>query len=52
MYSWLKQITYLSNDLPMLNDSTYDIAPSSLELFKYAQKLEINNPNLHLSDSI
>ena len=40
MYSWLDNITYENGDIPH-NDSTYDIAPNSMSLFKYANLLGI-----------
>ena len=37
MYSWLFNITYRNGNIPMLNDSTYGIAPESSKLFDYAK---------------
>ena len=51
MYSWLDNITYENGDIPMVNDSTYDIAPNSMSLFKNANLLGIKNINIPLSDS-
>ena len=42
MYSWLKNITYKNGHIPMVNDSTFDIAPESNILFKYADKMDIS----------
>lgn len=42
MYSWLKQITYQNGDVPMVNDSTYSIAPSSKNLFNYSKKIGVH----------
>jgi len=39
MLSWLQEITYKNGEIPMLNDSTNNIAPSSNQLFKYAEKI-------------
>lgn len=36
MLSWLKNISYENGDIPLLNDSANCIAPTSNELFKYA----------------
>ena len=51
MNSWLQNITYKSGEIPMVNDSTYNIAPSSTQLFSYAKKLGIINQKIPLSDS-
>jgi hypothetical protein len=51
MLSWLHEVTFKNGDIPMVNDSTFDIAPSSKELFSYAQKLDIHDSKIPLSDS-
>ena len=51
MSSWLKNITYNNGEIPMVNDATYTIAPSSKELFNYAKHLGINSQIIPLSDS-
>ncbi|MDA9228159.1 heparinase II/III family protein [Flavobacteriales bacterium] len=51
MNSWLQNITYKSGEIPMVNDSTYNIAPSSTQLFSYAKKIGIINQKTSLSDS-
>lgn len=51
MNSWLKQITYQNGDVPMVNDSTYSIAPSSKNLFNFSKKLGIHFALQPLSDS-
>lgn len=51
MLSWLKHITYESGSIPMLNDSTEGIAPSSKNLFEYANSLGIVEMQIPLSDS-
>ena len=51
MNSWLQNITYNSGEIPMVNDATYNIAPSSTQLFSYAKKLGIINQKIPLSDS-
>jgi len=42
MLSWLENITFRNGDIPMFNDSAYDIAPTSDDLIYYAKKLNIN----------
>jgi hypothetical protein len=51
MCSWLKQITYQNGDIPMVNDSTYSIAPSSKILFNFSKKLGIYSALQPLSES-
>ena len=51
MISWLHNITYNSGEIPMVNDATYNIAPSSTQLFSYAKKIGIINQKIPLSDS-
>jgi len=52
MLSWLDRITYSNGNIPMFNDSTYGIAPQSVELFEYAKKLNIKWEEIDkLSDS-
>jgi len=51
MISWLENVTYLNGNIPMVNDSTYNIAPSSKELFAYGKLLGIVNQRNPLSDS-
>ncbi len=51
MLSWLKQITYKNGDIPLFNDSTNNIAPSSTQLFEYANRLKLMPRELGLSSS-
>ena len=51
MISWLQNITFSSGKIPMVNDATYNIAPSSIQLFSYAKNLGIINQKIPLSDS-
>ena len=51
MISWLQNITYSNGKIPMVNDSAYNIAPSSSRLFSYAKKIGIPNQKISLSDS-
>ena len=41
MLGWLQAITFESGNIPMVNDSAYDIAPLSEQLFRYAQQLKL-----------
>ena len=51
MISWLSNITYMNGNIPMVNDSTFNIAPNSKKIFSYAKQLGINSQNIPLSDS-
>jgi len=51
MISWLYNITYSDGNIPMVNDSTFNIAPNSKKLFKYAKHLGIKSQDIPLSDS-
>ncbi len=41
MLGWLNVITYENGDIPLLNDSANGIAPTTQQLNKYAQNLQI-----------
>lgn len=51
MLSFLFNITYLDGNIPMVNDSTYNIAASSKAIFTYAKELDIKKCDVPLSDS-
>ena len=51
MLGWLENITYNNGDIPLLNDSTNEIAPKSEDIFKYAQSLNISMKRLNLNAS-
>ena len=51
MISWLQNITYKNGNIPMVNDATFNIAPSSKKLFSYAKHLGIESKKIPLSDS-
>ena len=51
MLGWLKEVTFLNGDIPMVNDSAYGIGPTSEALFDYASRLKIIAQNVPLSDS-
>jgi hypothetical protein len=51
MLGWLEQITYKNGQIPMVNDSTYGVSPSSKEIFEYANRLNINWTASKLGDS-
>lgn len=52
MLSWLNSVTYRNGNIPMVNDSAYNIAPTSKELFNYAKRLHLKwEPNRKLKES-
>lgn len=51
MLSWLESVTFKNGTIPMVNDSTYGIAPTSIELFDYAKQLGIKWKPIALSES-
>lgn len=51
MISWLNEVTFENGDIPCVNDSTFNIAPTSEELFNYADKIGVINKKIVLSDS-
>ncbi|WP_106792462.1 alginate lyase family protein [Aquimarina sp. Aq78] len=51
MLSWLQGVTYRNGNIPMVNDSTYDIAPSSDQLFVYGSYLGLQWGEIKVSES-
>ena len=51
MLGWLDTITFRDNSIPLLNDSTNNIAPTSKELFEYANRLDIRSKEITLKES-
>jgi uncharacterized heparinase superfamily protein len=51
MLSWLDNITLENGEIPLLNDSAFEIAPNSNSLFEYAKRLEIKSLYLPLGQS-
>lgn len=51
MLSWLRAVTFNNGTIPMVNDSTYDIAPNSQELFRYAKDNGLPLEKTKLKDS-
>lgn len=41
MLGWLTQMTFSNGDIPLLNDSAFNINPTTKELVSYANQLEI-----------
>ncbi|TAI47535.1 alginate lyase family protein [Flagellimonas allohymeniacidonis] len=51
MLSWLEETTFSNGNIPMVNDSAYGIAPTSRQIFDYAEKLKLNWTKGQLTDS-
>ena len=51
MIAWLKEVTFNNGDIPMVNDSSYGIAPSTKELLGYGNQLGLQLKKVRLSDS-
>jgi hypothetical protein len=51
MLGWLNNMTFASGELPLVNDSSIHIAPSSDELIGYAKELGITALSLTLNES-
>jgi len=51
MLGWLETITYKNGEIPLFNDSSKGIAPTSKEIFKYAKKLNLKYTATCLSES-
>ncbi|TMM29145.1 hypothetical protein FDT66_12210 [Polaribacter aestuariivivens] len=51
MLSWIKEVTFKNGDIPMVNDSAFDIAPSTKELVLYGEELNLIIENVKLLDS-
>ena len=51
MISWLKEVTFDNGEIPMVNDSSFGIAPSTEELLYYGERLRIQPKDTKLSDS-
>jgi len=51
MLGWLNSVIYENGNIPLFNDSTNNIAPTSKELNEYAASLNINIKHMELNDS-
>lgn len=51
MLSWLDNVTFKNGEIPLLNDSAKAIAPTSKELFEYANKLNLKVEKVELKSS-
>jgi hypothetical protein len=51
MLGWLNNISYKSGDIPLFNDSSHGIAPTTEQLNEYAKRLSINQDTVTLNAS-
>ncbi|WP_051605715.1 alginate lyase family protein [Polaribacter sp. Hel_I_88] len=51
MLSWLTEVTFKDDTIPMVNDSAFGIAPNTSSLVKYGKELKIFPLKTQLSDS-
>ncbi|MFX4233905.1 heparinase II/III domain-containing protein [Aliarcobacter butzleri] len=51
MLGWLQNISYQNREIPLFNDSANKIAPTSVKLFDYASRLNINTVVKNLNES-
>ncbi len=51
MMSWLKEVTFDNGNIPMVNDSSFDISCSTKELLNYGEELDLSKTKIQLSDS-
>ena len=51
MLGWLESISYKNGDIPLFNDSTNKIAPTTNQLFDYAKRLNIERKEVELKES-
>ena len=51
MISWLNEVTFKDGNIPMVNDSTFGVAPDTSSLLEYAENLKILPRKIQLSAS-
>ena len=51
MLSWLSEVTFRDDTIPMVNDSAYGIAPNTSSLIEYGKELKLYPLKIELSDS-
>ena len=51
MLSWLSEVTFRDDSIPMVNDSAYGIAPNTSSLVEYGKELNILPVKIQLSNS-
>jgi uncharacterized heparinase superfamily protein len=51
MLGWLEQMTFKNGDIPLLNDSAFNINPTTQELIEYANRLGLQPKKKELNES-
>ncbi len=51
MLGWLKHVTFQNGDIALLNDSAFNIAPTTRKLFQYSKQLGLSSQTLPLKES-
>jgi len=51
MLGWLENISYKNGEIPLFNDTTNEIAPTTNQLFSYANRLKLEINRMPLSKS-
>lgn len=51
MLGWLKQMTFANGDIPLVNDASFGIAPTTAALFAYGERLGVTEKVVPLNDS-
>jgi len=51
MLGWLFKITFKNGNIPLFNDSTNNIAPTTYQLKEYSQRLGVHEKDIKLSES-
>lgn len=51
MFGWLEQVLFKNGDIPMMNDSTFGVAPNMKDLETYTQQLQVGVRKKSLHDS-
>ncbi|MDN3641068.1 alginate lyase family protein [Lutimonas halocynthiae] len=50
MLNWIRKVTFENGDIPLLNDSSVKIAPSTQELINYYNRLDLKLSDKNLSE--
>jgi len=51
MLGFLEKVTFKNGDIPLLNDSAFNVYPTTKELLDYAEKLAIQTTSIKLEES-
>ena len=51
MLGWMEELTFENGDMPLLNDSAIDIAPTATKILDYAKRLQVKTKKIKLKES-